>query len=114
MGREWQTAMSTTIATFQASILRSKIKGYVQSFERDVSLQVSLFFEPQFECLFRTPYDQRVLHIDATGNLVKVNGQGFKRIFSQCQSKYIISSEFLKFEKIFKYFSISILIFKLI
>ena len=66
--------MSTTIDAFHTSIQSAKIKGYVQHFEKDLTLQISLFSEQQFECLFRTPYEQRVLHIDATGNLVKVHG----------------------------------------
>ena len=49
--------------------------------KQSVSLK-AMISEQQFECLFRTPYEQRVLHIDATGNLVKVHGNVYKRILN--------------------------------
>ena len=82
IGGEWQTAMSTAIAAFNASVKASKILGCVQHFEKDGHLQISCFSDKQLECLYKTPYDKRILHVDATGSLVKT--PNFKLKF-QCK-----------------------------
>ena len=82
LGSEWITAMETTTAALFTSVPASKIKGYVQHFEKELSLQISLFTEKQLDCLHRTPYEHRILHIDATGNMVKVPNRMYKRILN--------------------------------
>jgi hypothetical protein len=70
---DWSKQLSTVLSTFRVSIQASKLKGYIQSIERDTRLQITCFSEIQLECLAKTPYGDRTLCIDATGNLVKIS-----------------------------------------
>ena len=74
--------MSAAIEAYRSSLNSPKIKGYIQHFEKDISLQISIYSDLQFQCLYRTIYGHRVLHVDATGNLVKVPHHQYKRVLN--------------------------------
>ena len=65
--------METTTAALLTNVTSTKIKGYVQHFEKEISMQINLFTEKLSQCFYRTVYEHRVLHIEATGNMVKID-----------------------------------------
>ena len=69
---DWDRQLSTMIATFKIAT-GTKLPGYIQNFEKDNGLEIALYSEKQFECIKMTPYKDSILHIDATGGLVKLN-----------------------------------------
>ena len=78
------------VACSYRTILSSEhgLAGYVQNFEGCNGLEISCYCEKQFECLARTPFNDRVLHIDATGSIVTINNKSkqqyasYKRILN--------------------------------
>ena len=75
---DWQTRLETAASTFKVTV-GTKLKGYIQNIETFNSLAVTCFTEKQLQCLFKTNYRDRILHIDATGSLVKVADQQNKQ-----------------------------------
>ena len=75
VSNDWASNLSTAMATFKATISAKHLKGYIQNFEKDGKLEITIFSEKQLDCLFKTPYDDRILHIDATGSQVKIKKQ---------------------------------------
>jgi hypothetical protein len=80
--------LSATSAAFDVAIKSKKMHGFIQNIERDKYFEISMYTEKQFECLNKTPYEDRILHIDATGGLVKVSNKftdqhvNYKRILN--------------------------------
>jgi hypothetical protein len=69
---DWVASLSTTMSAFKVSIPANHLKGYIQHIEKDERLEITIYSENQLNCLYRTPYEDRVLHIDATGSQVKI------------------------------------------
>ena len=69
---DWQSSLSAAMATFKATVTGRKLSGYIQNIERDGHLQITIFSEKQLECLYKTPYNSRICHIDATGCQIKI------------------------------------------
>ena len=88
---DWSTNLSTAMATFKAAIPAKNLKGYIQNIEKDGHLEITVFSEKQYECLFKTPYNDRVLHIDATGSQVKVKKQNIQQVEDLCVYKRILN-----------------------
>ena len=65
------------------------VAGYLHSLEVVPELQVSIFMQKQLLCLNKTPYQNRFLHFDATGSLVKISHQQASN--SQVDYKHILS-----------------------
>jgi hypothetical protein len=69
-GKDWVKNLFAISAAYRSS-MKGKINGYIQKCEVDSSLEIVLFSAKQFECLANTPYEDRISHWDATGNLVR-------------------------------------------
>ena len=67
------TITYATIATFNVTIAAKKLKGYIQNYNSSPDLTIYCFMEKQLECIHKTEYDDRILHVHATGSLVKIN-----------------------------------------
>lgn len=70
--KDWMQNLFTTSATYRSSLNNKKLNGYIQHTETDSSLEITTYSQLQFECLAKTVYEDRIMHIDATGQLVRV------------------------------------------
>lgn len=63
-----ESASSMATACIEAFEKSTKIHGYVQQFEHLPHLRITLATEKQFTTLKRIKRDNRILHVDSTGN----------------------------------------------
>ena len=67
---DWISSLTTTMSAFKVSLPAKLFKGYIQHIEKDERLEVTIYSEKQLNCVFKTPCEHRVLHIDAIGSQV--------------------------------------------
>ena len=73
LDNDWSISLAATALAFRSSVPAKKLKGYIQHTETIMALEISCFSQLQLECLNNTPDVDRVLHLDATGSLVKLS-----------------------------------------
>ena len=86
---DWQANLSTTMASYKSAIDSGKLKGYIQNFEKDGQVQITIFSELQLDCLNKTPYCDRILHVDATGSQVKIKKQHIRQDELCCYNRIL-------------------------
>ena len=56
------------------------VRGFVQKIVNYTYFFMNCFNESQLKCIKQTPYEERILHLDATGGLLKINNKQVKRL----------------------------------
>jgi hypothetical protein len=69
----WRDMLHTVSATYITSHPSRICAGYIQDLRVDRVLRVSLFTENQLKAIRFTPYQHRIVHGDATGNLYQIS-----------------------------------------
>lgn len=87
----WSQNLLSSASSFDALLKSAKMSGYIQQFEQFPTLSIGCFMEKQLECIHRTAYNDRILHVDAIGSLVKIGEKqnnykfaDYKRILNYC------------------------------
>ena len=69
---EWYSSLMTTALTSKATIKGKKIDVYVQQISPYNKFTLINYSERQLDCIHLLSYEDRFLHIDATGSLVSI------------------------------------------
>ncbi|CAF1110079.1 unnamed protein product [Brachionus calyciflorus] len=72
ISNNWLDNLLSNSTTMSCTVLSNKFNGYVQQIVVYPVFSLICFMQKQFECLKMTAYEDRILHIDATGGLVNV------------------------------------------
>ena len=79
---DFLTNLLSVAEAYRSQVRGNKIEGYIQRVSMYPSLQISLFTEKQFEAIYKTPINNRILHFDETGSLACVPLKYTKNLFN--------------------------------
>ena len=67
------------------------VRGFVQKIVNYPYFFMNCFNESQLKCFKQTPYEERILHLDATGGLLKINNKQVKRLNPLNDYKHLLT-----------------------